>query len=166
LAELEAADITVMNVGEETAVIVGIKVEESAAEVIEIIEVLDVLEVNDRPNVLEVLRVLEMLGVLVEFGAAAGPTENTKVTIEQAGRVALKTLPLRDTGRLAGDETELSMWYAVTEASEMPPRETGSTEAPVFMATTTIVPSAFSKAAVLIVVVDPEAATRTASGLI
>jgi hypothetical protein len=83
-----------------------------------------------------------------------------------AGRVALRMPPLRETGKVAGDETKLSMWYAVTEASEMPPRDTGSTEAPVFMTTTTIVPSAFSKAAVLIVVVDPEAATRTASGLI
>ena len=88
-AEVETAAVTVTNLEEETTV-VEIKAEEPAA---------------------EVLRVFEMLEVLVELGAAAGTTENTKLTMEWVGRVAFKMPPPRETGKVAGDETELSIWY-------------------------------------------------------
>jgi hypothetical protein len=48
----------------------------------------------------------------------------------------------------------------------MPAREALSAVEPVFMKTTTIVPSVFLKAATSVLVGVPDVATRTASGLI
>lgn len=48
----------------------------------------------------------------------------TNVTSEYAGRVASTSPLLTDADKAAGDETELSITYASTEATDTPPTVT------------------------------------------